>query len=61
MHMKKPKTKTKKNRKVKTIPYNTRTSRDIAIPDFKLNYRAIVIKPVGYWHKKQTDESMKLN
>jgi hypothetical protein len=41
----------------KTILYNKITSGVIAILDFNLYYRAVVIKITWYWHKvKQVDE-----
>jgi hypothetical protein len=42
---------------VKTILNNKRTSGEITIPDLKLYYRTIMIKPAWYWcSDRQVDQ-----
>ena len=36
-------------------------ARVVMLPDFKLHYKAIVIKIVWYWHKDQTHRSLEPN
>jgi hypothetical protein len=51
--------KSKKPRIAKTI-MNNKTTGGITIPDLKLYYRVIVIKPVCYWYRDRLINGTKL-